>query len=59
MLARVREEIIATLLLMIMLIIGLVFLFSNEKEAVEIDLGDIEGWQSEHLPAQPEIIGKE
>jgi hypothetical protein len=57
--SRVCGEILVVFMLTIMLILKLVFFLSNEKEAVEIDLGAIEGWQLEHLPAQPEIIGKE
>ena len=59
MFSRFRGEIIAVLLYMTILILKLVFLLSNENEAVEIDLSDIEGWQSEHLPAQAELPGKE
>jgi hypothetical protein len=43
MFSRVRGEILAVLLLTIILILKLVFFLSNENEAVEIDLGDIEG----------------
>jgi len=43
MFSRVCGEILAVLLLVIILILKLVFLLSNEKEAVEIDLSDVEG----------------
>ena len=57
--SRVCGEILAVFLLTIMLILNLVFFLRNEKEAVEIDLGDIEEWQPEHSPAEPELPGKE
>jgi hypothetical protein len=44
MFSRVCGEIIAVLLLVTMLILKLVFFLCNEKEAVEIDLSDIEEW---------------
>jgi hypothetical protein len=43
MFSRVSGEILAVLLLTTILILKLVFFLSNENEAVEIDLGDIEG----------------
>jgi len=43
MFSRVCAEILALLLLTTILILKLVFFLRNEKEAVEIDLGDIEG----------------
>jgi len=43
MFSRVCGEILAVLLLAIILILKLVFLLSNEKEAVEIDLSDVGG----------------
>ncbi len=43
MFSRVHGEILAVLLLTIILILKLVLFLSSEKEAIEIDLGDIEG----------------
>jgi len=43
MFSRVCGEILAVLLLTTILILKLIFFLSNENEAVEIDLGDIEG----------------
>jgi hypothetical protein len=44
MFSRVCGEILAVLLLTTILILKLVFFLSNEKEAVEIDLSDVEEW---------------
>jgi hypothetical protein len=43
MFSRIFGQILAVLLLATLLILRLVFFLINEKEAVEIDLGDIEG----------------
>ena len=43
MFARVRGEVLAVLLLTVMLILKLLFFLSDENEAIEIDLGEIEG----------------
>ena len=43
MFPRVCGEVLAVLLYTIIMIFKLVFFLSNEKEAAEIDLGDIEG----------------
>ena len=43
MFARVRGEVLAVLLLTAILILKLVLFLSDENEAVEMDLGDIEG----------------
>ena len=44
MFSRVWGEILTVLLLATLLILRLVFFLCNEKEAVEIDLSDIEEW---------------
>ena len=43
MFARVRGEVLAVLLLTVILILKLLFFLSDENEAVEIDLVEIEG----------------
>lgn len=43
MFSRIYGEILGVLLLATLLILRLLFFLSNEKEAVEIDLSDIEG----------------
>ena len=43
MLSRIGGEILGVPLLATLLILKAVFFLSNEKEAVEIDLSDIEG----------------
>ena len=43
MFSRICGVILAVLLMATLLILRLVFFLSNEKEAVEIDLSDIEG----------------
>ncbi len=44
MFSRVYGEILAVLLLTTIFILKLVFFLSNVKDAVDIDLSDIEGW---------------
>jgi hypothetical protein len=44
MFSRVSGQILAVLLLATIFMLRLLFFLMNEKEAVEIDLGDIEGW---------------
>ena len=41
--SRVRGEVLALLLLRTILFLKLVFFLTSENEAVEIDLGDVEG----------------
>ena len=43
MFARVRGEVLVVLLLTVILILKLLFFLSDENEAVEIDLVEIEG----------------
>jgi hypothetical protein len=43
MFSRISGQILAVLLLATLLILKLIFFLCNENEAVEIDLGDIEG----------------
>jgi len=44
MFSRISGQILAVLLLATLFVLRLVFFLMNEKEAVEIDLADIEGW---------------
>jgi len=59
MFSRICGEILAMLLLTTILLLRLVLFLSNEKEAVEMDFGQIEGWLPEHSFVYPKLEGKE
>jgi hypothetical protein len=59
MYSRICSDILTVLFIFMTLILRLILCIRNESEAVGIELLDIEGWETERSPAQPELFGKE